>query len=576
MLKLYPSIRNILIIIIAFLAYSSAKAQVGNLLWGDNFDTFNEDVWNPISGDGCEIGLCGWGNEELEYYTPNNITIEDIPGETGNKALVLTAKNEIIGDRSFSSGKVDTDGNLSVQYGMIEIRMKTPNLDTGLWPAAWLLGTVNTSWPSKGEIDMMEMGHGADDREFQGFPDADINSYVGANAIFANDDGGVGMIAYDVNYNQPYIAESPLNERFVKYRLYWDDSEMRYTIVDNGTEYDLYTNPLPIDSDGVTSAFTKPFFFLLNLAVGGNFTDASNESEVTADLPAKLYIDYVHVYEWNGQGKVELNYGELEKESGRFGVYTDETETENELTLEVDANLFAWNNLTANTQIDPYEGSNVISWETQEADVWFGFGIQSSFGQDMSNYVDQGSLKFNIKIPANISFKIGITDNYTNETYLTFPAGETKYGLTRNGEWEQVEIPLIDFAGGLAFQDTNYMFSLASVDGEIPTSTFEFAIDNIYWEDNSTLNNEVLETIKPHEIGIYPMPATDFVNVIIPKFNEYTIIQIIDLAGNVVVAKTSISNEITTFDINDIKPGFYMIKLFNTNKTTKVYKLIKQ
>ena len=72
------------------------------------------------------------------------------------------------------------------------------------------------------------------------------------------------------------------------------------------------------------------------------------------------------------------------------------------------------------------------------------------------------------------------------------------------------------------------------------------------------------------------MPATDFVNVTIPKFNDYTVVQIIDLAGNVVAAKNSITNEITRFDIDNLKAGFYMVKLFNTNKTTKVYKLIKQ
>ena len=49
---------------------------MGNLIWEDNFNTFNTNIWNPITGNGCEIGLCGWGNVELEYYSENNISIE--------------------------------------------------------------------------------------------------------------------------------------------------------------------------------------------------------------------------------------------------------------------------------------------------------------------------------------------------------------------------------------------------------------------------------------------------------------------------------------------------------------------
>ncbi len=581
MLKLYPTIRNILIILFAIVAYASAKAQngvIGDLLWGDNFDTFNQEVWNPVNGDGCEIGLCGWGNAELEYYTPDNITIEDIPGEPGNKALVLTALREDSNGSSFTSGKVDSDGKLSVKYGLIEIRMKTPDLNTGLWPAAWLLGTVNTSWPSKGEIDMMEMGHRLEERENQGHPNADINSYVGANAIFANEDGSPGMIAFDANYNQPYEASAPLNERFVKYRLYWDDSSMRYTIIDNGVEYDLYTGALPLNSDSVTAAFQKPFFFLLNLAVGGNFTDAANVNQVTANLPAKLYIDYVHVYEWNGQGEVKFNYDVKENESGKFGVFTENTDTTNELTFGSDAEIYVWEGTMQTVSIAPNEGTEVLAWETVNANSWFGGGITASFGRDMSDYVSEGSLKFDIKIPANVSFKIGISDNYTNESYINFPAGENKYGLTRNGEWGQVEIPLADFASIIAFQDINYMFTVSSVNGDWPSSTFEFAVDNIYWDDNTSgtnLSNEDFD-VEDNGIGIFPMPASDFVNVTIPEFNDYTIVQIIDLVGNVVASTNSITNEITRFNIDNLKAGFYMVKLFNTNKTTKVYKLIKQ
>ena len=79
-------------------------------------------------------------------------------------------------------------------------------------------------------------------------------------------------------------------------------------------------------------------------------------------------------------------------------------------------------------------------------------------------------------------FRIGMTDNFTNEKFIEFPAGQNQYGLTRNGEWGQVSIPLVDFSGLLAFQDIGYMFAITSVDGAFPTSTFEFAVDDIVWK----------------------------------------------------------------------------------------------
>ena len=78
-------------------------------------------------------------------------------------------------------------------------------------------------------------------------------------------------IAYDVNYNKPYIASSPLNNRFVVYRMYWDDTSIRFTVVDNNVE-NRFVRPLPFPISAKEAAFQQPYFFILNMAVGGNFT----------------------------------------------------------------------------------------------------------------------------------------------------------------------------------------------------------------------------------------------------------------------------------------------------------------
>ena len=292
--------------------YSTLFAQTGHIIWQDNFNSLDPKVWNIDLGDGCDENLCGWGNQELQSYQNDNVYIEEIPGEPGNYALVLEARNENSGSSSFTSGKVTTKNNLAVKYGMIEFRIKVPDdLSKGLWPAAWLLGTNQAAdgWPYCGEIDMMEMGHKTSFRNEQEFSNANENNLVAANLIFYDEDACAdnnqtcaASISSDKYYNQPYHTTETLTDRFMIYRMYWDENQIRLTVDDNGNVQNLYTGPFPIGAK--SSAFTKPFYLLLNLAVGGNFTDSSNPSQVTADLPGKMYIDYVKIKKWNGRGEV--------------------------------------------------------------------------------------------------------------------------------------------------------------------------------------------------------------------------------------------------------------------------------
>jgi beta-glucanase (GH16 family) len=460
---------------------AQAQAQVGPLLWEDNFNTLNTDHWNVIEGDGCP-GLCGWGNQELEYYQDDNVSIEPVPGESGNSAIVLEARNQSVENRAFTSGKLDSKNGVSVKYGMIETRIRVPNLDTGLWPAFWLLGTSTSPWPAKGEIDMMEMGHKQSyiDAEFSG---ANINHFVGSNAIFYADAACVpanptcaASTAFETD--NAYLASTSLADRFVTYRLYWTDQSLRFSVVDNGTEYDMYDSPIPVNEE--SSEFRQPFYLLMNLAVGGNFTDALQNSQVTAPLPAKMYIDYVRVYEYNGLGEVTLG-NPSEPETGTFGVFSDRTDTSRSLASGETSDIYIWStNSLVGGNAQPFEGSEVISWDYTAPGQWFGGGVQSRQPLDMSNFVD-GDLSFRINVPANVGFRVGITDTYTNEHYIDFPAGEEKYGLVRNGGWSQVTIPVEELTGELiALQSVSYPFAILST-ATTPASNVAIAIDDIVW-----------------------------------------------------------------------------------------------
>lgn len=301
---------------------SVAGQVIGETIWEDQFNTFNADNWNISEGNGCEEDLCGWGNEELETYQKDNVYVEEIAGEPGNYALVLEAKKETLGNNEFTSGKVTTENKVAIKYGVVEVRMKVPDLENGLWPAAWLLGINHRTagWPKSGEIDMMEMGHSKSVRQEEGHSGSP-NNFVGGNVIWYSDQACdpanqncAASIAYDKYYTTPYMSSSPMNNRFVTYRMYWNESKIRLTAVDNGVEHDLYTNPFPLGSN--EQAFKKPFYFILNLAVGGNFVGINNADDITAPFPGKMYIDYVKVSKWNGVGSVVQSNADLLANAG--------------------------------------------------------------------------------------------------------------------------------------------------------------------------------------------------------------------------------------------------------------------
>ena len=458
------------------------SAQVGNLLWEENFDTLDTDRWTIDIGDGCDQGLCGWGNQELQSYEAANVTIEAVPGEPGNNALVLEARSETSGGLAFTSGKIQSKNKIAVQYGMVEIRMRVPSVETGLWPAAWLLGTSTATWPAKGEIDMMEMGHSFASRDRQGFGSTSPNSYVGSNIIFYSADACVegnptcaASSSWEPSYNTPYASATPLNDRFVKYRLYWTDTDIQFSVTDGALEHFLHASPFPLG--GEADEFNAPFYLLLNLAVGGNFTDALTNGQVTAPLPAKMYVDYVRVYEYNGQGQVILGDAS-QPEYGTFGVFTETTTTDNGLQAGSTSDIWIWDGTTTQGTTAPLEGSEVIAWNVQGG-TWFGGGIQARQPLNMSQFGD-GNLKFSIKLPRNIDFRVGITDTYGNENWIDFPARTTTYGLARNGQWGQATIPVADLRGTLvALQSLSYAFAIAA---DSPSKSFQLGLDDIYWE----------------------------------------------------------------------------------------------
>ena len=521
------------------------QIETGEVIWEENFD--NLENWIIENGNGS----WGWGNGELQYYKSENVEIIDLANENGNNALQITAKQESgpgITDQwgnslNYTSGRINTKSKLSLKYGIIETRVLIPDIGVGGWPAIWLLGLSNLTWPRCGEIDIMEMGQRKAFRDLHdshnggnSLNNSTVNQVVGANAIFYADEAlvpdnptGAASISWDPDddYCRPYYNYDNLTDRFLKYRLYWNPDSILFSVIDNDVEHFLFEDVFHVDS--ISNEFNHPFYFVTNFALGGNFTDAyslgdpSSGSQISMPFPAKMLVDYIKVMKWGSHG--EVNVGPPEFQGGDFGLFTDLTEVNNYLTPGLDAEIYVWEGTLTDGTIDPLEGENGISWSSTGLG-WFGAGIMSMQPINLFNF-SEGHLNFSIKIPANVSFQIGIIDSWGNQSYVDFPSNQTTYGLVRDGNWGQASIPIDDIRGDyIDLRMLSYEFVILEVNG----ASCEFGLDDIYWSgggeilstsnSQNILNHLILKNNYPNPFNpittvIYDLPEDGLVNITI-------------------------------------------------------------
>ncbi|RKP27562.1 concanavalin A-like lectin/glucanase domain-containing protein [Syncephalis pseudoplumigaleata] len=145
---------SILYIALSVLLLAQPRAGVcaigsGDLLLNENFNqTLNESIWSFDLGDGCDQGLCQWGNGEQQVYTRANVEAN------ANGNLRIVARYE---GGKWTSGRISTKGKFTFKYGRVDVRAKLPTAD-GMFPAIWMMPQHSTygTWPDSGEIDIAE------------------------------------------------------------------------------------------------------------------------------------------------------------------------------------------------------------------------------------------------------------------------------------------------------------------------------------------------------------------------------------------------------------------------------------
>ncbi len=241
-------------------------AQCPTLVWADEFDGTTLDLtkWTPQIGDACDMGFCGWGNNELQYYRAENAVLS-------NGTLKIIAKQETISTRNYTSARLRSINKGDWTYGRFEARIKLP-IGQGIWPAFWMLPTDNVygGWPQSGEIDIMELIGKEPDR---------VHGTIHYGKTWPNNASQGNSFA---------LHSGTFNDDFHTFAIEWELGVIRWYMDDF-----LYSTKTFSDIGSLTWPFNQRFHLLLNLAVGGNWPGNPNSSTL---FPQTMEVDYVRVY----------------------------------------------------------------------------------------------------------------------------------------------------------------------------------------------------------------------------------------------------------------------------------------
>lgn len=239
-----------------------------DLVWVENFNQKELDTDNWL----YEVHYPGWVNRELQSYvvSDENIYLKD------GKLIIQPLKK---GRASYTSGRINTLGKKEFTYGRFEARLKVPR-GKGFLPAFWMMPANESlygSWPKCGEIDIMEVLGDNVDTVYGSLHFGDPHTQRQGSAV---------------------ISEGNFADDFHIFAVEWEPDEMRFYVDDNCyyKTSDWFTKKSGSAEVPYPAPFNKPFYIILNVAVGGNWPGKPDEY-TTFDEQAQMVVDYVKVYQ---------------------------------------------------------------------------------------------------------------------------------------------------------------------------------------------------------------------------------------------------------------------------------------
>ena len=463
------------------------------LVWADEFDgtSIDDDNWTH------EVNCDGGGNNEAQCYTDS--ADNSYVSEGSLKIVALPAEEGA--QKPYTSARLNTRYKADFKYGRIEMRAKMPS-GQGSWPAFWMMPTdeVYGGWPRSGEIDIVEAVN-LKAADIDGNPENHIYGTLHYGQEWPNNDSS----------GQAYSLPSGANpaDDFHTYAIEWQEgeirwymdgylyatqrrSEVRYNANGDATGlshrgwyaeyYEQGTGELTTHWDN--APFDQEFHLILNLAVGGAWPEAVNETgiDAAAFVDGQTYeIDYVRVYECasdpeTGKGceTVRPGYDSLEDAlvEGAAPIPTPpSTGIAQDLTIfdgTPNPNWPAWDCCGGTTPalVEDADEGQVYEFSIGEAPTVMGFISRAQFitdpeGEaspfDASPMEETGSVKFDLKVvslPNNATtnwlFKI---ESSEGSTAAELPLMDGYVGpadvagaTPEQGVWESYEFPLSTLA----------------------------------------------------------------------------------------------------------------------------------
>jgi len=267
---------TILFLAITFIGCSvsnkqSPAADQWKLVWSDEFNYTGLPDSNKWV---YEVGGHGWGNNEKQFYLAKSL--ENSVVKNGVLSIIALKKDHE--KLKYTSAKLSSYQKKSMQYGKIEVMAKLPK-GKGNWPAIWMLPESiqknEEDWPLCGEIDIMEHV-GKDPNVVHTSLHSELYNHVKGTQV------------------THFEKVKDVFDSFHKYGIEWTKESIKFYI-DDKLFYESFKGQDGHVASNEGWPFDKPYYLILNLAVGGNWGGEIDDSI----FPNEMQIDFVRVYKKN-------------------------------------------------------------------------------------------------------------------------------------------------------------------------------------------------------------------------------------------------------------------------------------
>lgn len=251
-----PILTALLAVVPAALATAPPAYPNFNLQWKSDFGgkegSFpDEGNWNIITGN---LGV----NNELETYarSTDNVRISK------SKTLELIPRHK---NNKWTSGRLESKHTFTPAADKLtrveaSIHLATVGGKQGIWPAFWMLGDSirhGTSWPLCGELDILETVNG------QSTGHGTMHCDRSPGGICGEGNGIGSPVGFNPNGFTTWRLELDRRPK--------DWKKQTITWFMNGKQYQQISGARINNADIWSRVCHSPLFFILNVAVGGNW-----------------------------------------------------------------------------------------------------------------------------------------------------------------------------------------------------------------------------------------------------------------------------------------------------------------